>query len=208
MELIEKLKWRYATKRMNGAKVPQQKVDNILEAIHLTASSVGMQPFDVLVIENPEIRAKIRPIANNQSQVDECSHLLVFAAWENITEERGEEYKQAFVKSRGEFPERSSVYLQKIIERGRENADVNFQWAARQSYIAMGTALVAAAVEGVDATPMEGFNAAALDEFLKLKEKGLKSVLLLTLGYRDEANDFLVKLPKVRREKAKMFQEM
>ena len=88
MSLINALKWRYATKKMTGRIVPQENVDQIVEAAHLAPTSSGLQPFKVIVVSNPELKAKIAPIANNQSQIIDGSHLLIFVAWDNYTEER------------------------------------------------------------------------------------------------------------------------
>src|SRR5450830_1631496 len=178
-DLIQKLQWRYATKKFNPSKVvPQEKLDNILEATRLTATSSGLQPYEVLVVTNKEIREKIKPIAWNQGQITDSSHLLVFAAWDNYTAER------------------INMLLSTYPAR---DAEVNFQHAARQAYIALGTALIAAAEEQVDSTPMEGFDPAALDEILGLRAKGLRSVVILPLGYREAEGDWLVNLKKVRR---------
>ncbi|GAB2806332.1 NAD(P)H-dependent oxidoreductase [Ferruginibacter profundus] len=201
MELLENLNWRYAVKRMTGEKVPQQKVDAILEAARLSASSGGLQPYKIIVVEDEAIKKQLQPAAYNQPQITEASHLLVFAAYEKITAQDIDDFitLQATVKnipaeSLAPFKERlTGTYLP------RTDAD-NFNWAARQSYIALGTALIAAANEAVDATPMEGFDPAAFDDILGLKALGLKSVALLALGYRDEANDFLAKAPKVRKD--------
>lgn len=206
MDLIQTLEWRYASKRMNGKTVPDEKANNILEAIRLAPSSMGLQPYTVLVIEDEELKKQIQPIAFNQPQVVESSHLLVFAAWDTISPQQIEAYIKQTASVRN-MPEESlndfkNTLLTMVENRTQEQ---NFEWAARQAYIAFGTALVAAAAERVDATPMEGFNNAALDELLKLKEKGLRSVTLLPLGYRDAENDWLVNLPKVRREKEKLF---
>ena len=206
MELLQYLNWRYATKRMNRKKVPAQKVENILEATRLSASSLGLQPYTVFVIEDENVRKKINESICKQPQIIECSHLLVFAAWTNIREKHFDDYLNDIVAQRGvtleSLAQFKGSYTNLIATRSDE---VNFDWAARQAYIALGYALVAAAVEGVDSTPMEGFNAPALDEFLHLKEKGLKSVSLLPLGYRDETTDYLVKAKKVRRAKDKLF---
>lgn len=205
-ELIEKLNWRYATKRMNGTAVPKEKLDTILEAIKLAPSSVGLQPYNVLVIEDKETKDKIYKIANNQPQILESSALLVFAAWEKITAADISEYMNLIATTRGITVE-SLAGFQNSIQGGilSRSEDVNFQWAARQAYIALGHALVAAATENVDATPMEGFNAEQLDELLGLKEKGLRSVVIVTLGYRDEEKDPLVRAKKVRRPHDELF---
>lgn len=203
MSLIDTLQWRYATKKMDPTKsVPPEKVDNILEAIRLTASSSGLQPYEILVITNKDIREKIKPIANNQSQITDCSHLLVFAAWDDYTSDRINAAFDLTNKIRNVVLADREVYRQKLIDgyppRGPET---NFIHTAKQAYIGLGTALIAAAEEGVDCTPMEGFNPTALDEILNLKEQSLRSVLLLPLGYRKADEDWLIKLKKVRRTK-------
>jgi nitroreductase / dihydropteridine reductase len=209
MSLIEALNWRYATKRMNGQPIDSKKLDNILEATRLSASGVGLQPYNILVVENKELRKKIQAVAFNQPQIVEGSHLLIFAAWDDITAERFEDFALDHATQRGltktEAAEALSRYKGIFVGRDKE---INFQWAARQSYIAFGTAIAAAALEKVDATPMEGFNADELDALLGLKERGLRSLSILTLGHRDEANDWLVKQAKVRRPKEKLFVEL
>lgn len=206
MELIQQLKWRYATKRMTGAKVEQAKIDTILEAIKLSASSYGLQPYNVIVIENEAVRKQIQPAAYNQPQIAECSHLLVFAAWDGVTQENIDEYINLIATTRGMAVEQldgmKGMLVGAILSRSKED---QYNWAARQAYIALGTGLIAAASEGVDATPMEGFNPAGVDEILGLKEKGLRSVALLALGHRDEANDYLAKAIKVRRPDSEFF---
>lgn len=209
MSLIEALQWRYATKRMNGKKVDQAKLDNILEATRLSASSIGLQPYTILVVENPELRKKIQAVAYNQPQIVEGSHLLIFAAWDDITPERYEDFERDFAAQRGLTLEAAKTALENYrnIFVGRDK-DVNYHWAARQAYIAFGTAIAAAALEKVDATPMEGFVGPDVDALLGLDKKGLRSVTILTLGYRDEENDWLAKQPKVRRPKEKLFVEL
>jgi nitroreductase / dihydropteridine reductase len=206
MELLNSLKWRYASKRMNGQKVPSDKLNTILEAIRLAPSSMGLQPYTVLVIEDEELKKKIKPIAMNQPQIEESSHLLVFAAWNDIKPEQIEEYIKHTAEVRNVPVEQLADFKKTLLSITEKNTqEQNFNWAARQAYIAFGTGLIAAATEKVDATPMEGFDSDALDELLHLKEKGLRSVTLMPLGYRDIANDWLATLPKVRREKNKLF---
>lgn len=202
MELIKALNWRYATKKMNGEDVAQEKIDQILEAAHLAPTSSGLQPFEVIVIRDKALREKIQPIAFNQSQITDSSHLLVFAAWNTYTSERVDAVFDLTVAERGLPAGAMDDYRNRIktVFAGRTD-EQNFEHAARQSYIAFGMAIAAAAELKVDATPMEGFDAPALDVLLGLAEKGLRSVTLLPLGYRDEANDWLVKLKKVRKPK-------
>jgi len=209
MSLIEDLQWRYATKKMNGQVVPQEKVDYILEAARLAPTSSGLQPFEILVITNKELLEKVLPLAHGQRQIVEASHVLVFAAWDNYTEER---INEAFTRNNEERGLPSSatddyrnmllkIYLAKPAEE-------NFTHAAKQVYIGFTAAIIAAAEQKVDATPMEGFNPAALDELLNLKEKGLRSVLLLPIGYREAEKDWLVNMKKIRVSKDRFITEL
>ncbi|MDB5203324.1 MAG: nitroreductase [Ferruginibacter sp.] len=206
MKLIESLEWRYASKRMNGNVVPQDKIDNILKAIQLSPSSMGLQPYTVLLITDPEVKKKIQAVAYNQPQIVEGSHLLVFAAWADISPEQVDAFIQNTATIRKMPVENLNDYKNILLGMITKNStEQNYQWAARQAYIAFGTAIAAAAEARVDATPMEGFDPAAVEEILGLKEKGLRAVTLLPLGYRDEANDWLAKLPKVRRAQEELF---
>jgi nitroreductase len=205
MNVIQNLKWRYATKAMNGQVVPQEKVDYILEAIQLTASSSGLQPYEVLVITDPEVKQKLRAVAWDQSQVTDASHVLVFAAWDQYTEERINKVFERSNKQRGLPNSTTDAYRTRLIGMmGAKSAEENFHHAAKQAYIALGSALVAAAEQKVDSTPMEGFDNAAVDEILGLAEKGLRSVIVLPLGYRDETKDWLVNMKKVRTPKEEL----
>ncbi len=200
--LHERLNWRYATKKMDPArKVPEEKVAAILEAVQLAPTSSGLQPFEVFVVTNPEVRAKLRAAAYDQAQVTEGSHLLVFAAWDTYTEARIDAVVADIVAQRGAAAEAAvkGYYDQLKGSYVPRSAEENYQHAARQAYIAFGLALTAAAFEEVDATPMEGFDPAQVDEILGLKEKGLRSVTLLPLGYRAAEGDWLVGQKKVRR---------
>jgi nitroreductase len=203
MSLIEKLQWRYATKKMDPSRsIPQEKLDQILEATRLTASSSGLQPYDLIVVTNKAIREKIKSIAWDQSQIVDCSHLLVFAAWDNYTADRINTMYDLANEIRNIKSEAAETYRQKLLGTyPLRDSEVNFTHAAKQAYIGLGTALIAAAYEEVDCTPMEGFDPKALDEILNLKEKGLRSVVMLPLGYRQANEDWLVNLKKVRRPK-------
>lgn len=210
MNLLDTLQWRYATKKMDPSRaVPQDKLDRIIEATRLAPTSSGLQPFEVIVVTNPEVRAKIREIAWNQAQVTEGSHLLVFAAWDDYTAERINHMFDYTNEVRGFRNEGWENYRQMLLNTyPQRGAEVNFQHAARQAYIGFGVATLAAATEGVDATPMEGFDPAKLDEILGLRARGLRSVTLLPLGYRQEEGDWLVKLAKVRRPLAQFVSEV
>jgi nitroreductase/dihydropteridine reductase len=209
-DLIQKLQWRYATKKMNASKVvPQEKLDRILEAVRLTATSSGLQPYEVIVVTNKEVREKIKLIAWNQEQITDGSHLLVFAAWDNYTTERINTMFDLVNAERGMKNEGWENYRQMLLGTyPQRDAEVNYQHAARQAYVALGTALIAAAEEQVDSTPMEGFDPKALDEILGLQARGLRSVAILPLGYRADEGDWLANLKKVRRAREDFVSEV
>ncbi|CAH0335359.1 Major NAD(P)H-flavin oxidoreductase [Flavobacterium sp. CECT 9288] len=203
MELIDILKWRYAAKAMNGEKVSQEKIDAILEAAILAPTSSGLQPFEIMVVTNQEIKEKIRVIGWNQSVITDCSHLLVFAAWDTYTTERINTMFDLTNEIRGFKNEGFENYRQMLLNSyPQKDPEINFQHAARQAYIAFAMAIAAAAFEGVDTTPIEGFDPDALDEILGLREKGLRSCVILPVGYRDAKNDWLADLVKVRKSKS------
>jgi nitroreductase len=194
---------------MNGQKVPEEKVETILEATRLSASSMGLQPYKVFVIKSEELRKKLSPAAFNQPQIVEASHLLVFAAFKDISEQDVNEYIQHITDVRAVSSESLEGFKKSLMNIvHNRNKEQKHQWAARQAYIAFGTAITAAAVEEVDATPMEGFDPAKVDEILHLEEQGLTSVTILALGYRDVENDMLASAKKVRKEKRELFEEL
>lgn len=209
MDLLQKLNWRYATKAMNGQTVPQEKLDNIIEAISLAPTSSGLQPFEVLVISNKEMKEKVKSLAYNQPVVTGCSHLLVFAAWDTYTEDRINKQFDLTNEVRGFKNEGWENYRQMLLKNyPARDTEKNFNHAAKQAYIAFSMAITAAAFEGVDSTPMEGFDAKALDELLGLNEKGLRSCVLLPLGFRDTEKDWLVSLKKVRKSREDLITEI
>ena len=199
MSLLDALNWRYATKKLSGAAVPQEKVDQILEAARLAPTSSGVQPFRVIVVTNPELLQKISPVAFGQPQITTTSHLLIFAAWDGYTEERIRASFSLSNRERGLPDEGPSDYEVQLTSKLTSiTAEEGYNHAARQAYIGFGMAIAEAALLKVDATPMEGFNPAELDKLLGLKERGLRSVTLLPLGFRAEEGDWLVNLKKVR----------
>ncbi|UZR96671.1 nitroreductase family protein [Chondrinema litorale] len=209
MSLLENLQWRYATKKMNGKKVPQEKVDYIVEAARLAPSSSGLQPFKVFVITNEEMLAKIKEIAWNQSQVVDCSHLLVFAAWDGYSDERISSVFNFMMDERGLPHSQMDDYKKNILSLYEP---LGQEWqanhSAKQSYIAFAMAIAAAAEVKVDTTPMEGFVNKELDKLLDLEKQGLRSTVILPLGYRDEENDWLISMKKVRTPKESFITEV
>lgn len=199
MELLKSLHWRHATKKMTGAVVADSKIDQIIEAARMAPTSSGLQPFEMILVKNKAFKERIFQEAAQQSQILDCSHLLVFAAWDLYTEARLDAVFDNMEVIRQLPKGTMDDYKNSVLMNFQPwNAERQFQHAARQAYIAFGMAIAAAAELKVDATPMEGFDNAALDALLGLDQKGLKSVTLLPLGYRDEENDWLAPLRKVR----------
>lgn len=199
MELNKVLEWRYATKRMNGAKVPQEKVDSILKSVQLAPTSLGLQAFHLFSIENPALRQTIFEKSCQQPQVVEGSHLLVFAARTEVADQDIDAYMELVSKTRGVPVDKLAAFREMVASVQGMDSERLLNWTSRQVYIALGVALVAAAELNVDSTPIEGFSPEVMDEILGLKEKGLHSVVVLALGYRDEANDHLALAAKVRK---------
>ena len=200
MELLDKLNWRYAAKAMNGEKVSEEKIAKIIEAARLAPTSSGLQPFEIIIIKNKAIKEAIKPVAWNQSVITDCSHLLVFAAWDTYTEERINKMFDLTNEVRGFKNEGWEAYRQMLLgSYPQKNAEENFNHAAKQAYISFSAAIIAAAYEGVDTTPLEGFDPAEVDKILGLREKGLRSAVMLPIGYKDADKDWLVNLTKVRK---------
>jgi len=200
MELLESLQWRYATKKMNGNKIPQDKLDRILEATRLAPSSYGLTPYQVIVVEDQELKEQLVGACYNQTQLRDSSTVLIFAVWDTIDEKSVENYINDISDQRNipviELDGLKGMMLGTISNMSEEQKTI---WAQKQTYIGLGFTLVASAVEGIDSTPMEGFVPSQVDEILGLKELGLKSTIVLPLGYRDET-DVLSSLKKVRRD--------
>ena len=199
MNLIEALKWRYATKRMTGEKIGETELETSLEAIRLTPSAYGLQPYKVIVTENKELLHEIYEKSCPQIVVQQCSHLLIFKAKKRLTEDYMEGFLAEVKRSRNTTDEYIASYRSKI-HNVIQNPVVNtFNWAVHQTYIALGYATFAAAQMGIDATPIEGFDAAALNRLLSLNTEDEEAVVMLTLGYRNEKEDRLALQPKVRK---------
>lgn len=206
MELLKSLEWRYATKKMNGDKIPQDKLERILEATRLAPSSYGLTPYNVIVVEDQKLKEELQGACYGQTQLVDSSAVLVFATWDEVTEHSVGNYINEIAKQR-EIPVESLNGLQDMMNGSLTNMthEQKISWAQRQAYIGLGFALTAAAVEEVDSTPMEGFVPESVDTVLGLQELGLKSVLVLPLGYRDTENDSLSTLKKVRWDNDKFF---
>lgn len=205
MSLIQDLHWRYATKNMSGETVSEEKLSAILSAINLSASSFGLQPYTVTVVSNAEIKAKLMAAAHGQKQVGSSSHVLVFSVPLHITEAGVERFINNVATTRGLPPHVLDGYKNTILGLTSSlSAEQQQTWAAKQAYIALGFALAATAEQKVDACPMEGFNAVQFDEILGLTEMGLKSVVIMPIGYRAD-DDHSANYIKVRKPKEVLF---
>lgn len=199
MKLLDALNWRYATKQMTGERLDQSDVDLILEAARLAPTSAGLQPFHIISISNQELKEKISPVALNQPQIIQSSHLLVFTAWDSISDLQVDQRYDAMNALRNLPSEKTAETVAGLKQLfASMTQEQQYHHAAKQAHIGFGMAIAAAAELGIDATPMEGFDKDGLDELLNLKEKGLKSVVLLALGRRNSENDWLLNLKKFR----------
>ncbi|MEE4251914.1 MAG: nitroreductase family protein [Alcanivoracaceae bacterium] len=200
MNYIDAFNWRYAAKHMKAEAVEQVRVDRICEAARLTPSSFGLQPYVLLQLHDSQQRRQLFEGPAPQPQVVECSHLLVLATRTTIDHALVDRFIRLTAKTRGLSVGDLHGYSQAIKGTldGFDSEQEKQDWARCQAYIAMGFVMAAAALEQVDASPMEGFDPVALDEMLGLNNEGLRSVALIALGYRDEARDYLAASAKVR----------
>ncbi len=200
MSLIENLQWRHAVKAYDPAKkVAEEDVQKILEAARLAPTSSGLQPFRIIVVESQELKEKMVTGALNPEVMKECSHVLVFAAWDHYSDEKIDRVYDRHTDERNLPRGRFGSYTDKLKELfNGQTPEQHFAHAARQTYIALGLAMAQAAELKIDSTPAEGFSNEVVDEILELKELGLKSVTLLYLGYRDVERDYLSHMKKVR----------
>ena len=200
MSLLDHLNWRHAVKAFDPTKkVSQENIDKIIEAARLAPTSSGLQPFRLLVIESQEIKDKLVEGAFNPDCMRECSHVLVFAGWDDYSEQKIDEMYDMTTDQRDLPQGRFSSYTDKIKEiYNNQSTDKNFEHIARQAYIAMGFALAQAAELRVDTCPAEGFSTDLVDEVLELDKQGLKSIVLMYVGVADPERDWMAPMAKVR----------
>jgi len=203
---IENLNWRYATKQFDPTKkISQEELDFLLEAIQLSASSYGLQPYEIIVVENAQIQEKLKAAAWNQSQLTDASHVLVFANMKSVDENYVDAYMDTIAKTRKLKVEDLSGFKDIIKNTILQLSDEDqVQWTAKQAYIALGNLLSAAANFKIDVCPMEGFSAEEFDEILGLKERNLTAAAIATVGFRS-AEDQTQFAAKVRKSKEDLF---
>jgi len=198
--LLQQLNWRYATKKFDSTKPISASDWAVLEeALILSASSYGLQPWKFIIVTDPALKTKLRAASWNQAQVEECSHLVVFTAKQDITEADLDHFIARTAEVRGSTIESLAGYkgfMMGDLVNGPRHAIIK-EWAARQTYIAMGNLLTSAALLGIDACPFEGIEPAKYDEILGLNGSGYATVAACPLGYRS-AEDKYASAPKVR----------
>jgi nitroreductase/dihydropteridine reductase len=206
MSLIEKLNWRYATKKFDHTKkLSPAQLDELLQAVHLSPSSAGLQSYKVIVVEDPATRQKLREAANGQPQLTDASQMIIFASETNLDADYVKHYIDHVAKTRSIGRENLEGFEQMINSNVSSlTAEQKITWSNKQAYIALGVLLTAAAELGIDACPMEGFNASKFDEILGLNEKGLSTAVIVAIGFRSE-DDGYSKLAKVRKPEQEMF---
>lgn len=200
MPLIEDLNWRHAVKAFNPEKkVSNEKIEKIVEAARLAPTSSGLQPFKLIIVENQEVKNRLVAGSLNPDSMRECSHVLIFAAWDTYTSERIDTMYNLTTDERGLPRGRFKSYTDMLKTiYSNQSADLNFAHAARQTYIALGLALAQAAELKVDTCPAEGFDNKVVDDVLELKKLGLKSVSLIYVGISDSKRDWIAPMKKVR----------
>jgi nitroreductase/dihydropteridine reductase len=206
MSLIEKLNWRYATKKFDHTKkLSSEQLDELLKAVQLSPSSAGLQPYKVIIVKDAAIREQLREAAHGQSQITDASQVVVFATETDLDEKYVKHFIDYVAEKRQVGRENLEGYEQMIMGNvNRLTEDQRISWSNKQAYIALGVLLTAAAEMGIDACPMEGFSAAKFDDILGLKEKGLTTTVIATIGFRSE-DDAFSKLVKVRRPEEELF---
>ena len=203
---IENQNWRYATKKFDAAKkISKEDLEKIKEAIRLSASSYGLQPYQVFIIENPEMRAQLQPVSWGQSQIVEASHLFVFANIVDVKENHIDDYMTNMAITRGlkmeDLKPYSDFMKSKIIPLP---VDAKSNWTSKQTYLALANLLNIAAELKIDVTPIEGFEPEKYNEILGLNELGLNASLVATIGYRHQ-EDATQNYPKVRKSNEDLF---
>lgn len=205
-DYIESLKWRYATKKYDaGKKISTEDLETLKEAVRLSVSSMGLQPYRVMVVEDDNIREKLKAAAYNQSGITEASHLFVFASEKNV----GTTHIDAYIDNISNVREVEKETLRPfegMIQGYLKDKTEEFKntWAAKQAYIALSTLINTAAVMHIDATPMEGFDAQQFDKILELDKLGLTTTVIATVGYRHNEDSFQ-HLKKVRKPEEELF---
>ncbi len=207
MNIVEALHWRYAVDQFSTKKIPTQTLKNLLDATRLSASSYGLQPYHIMVIESPELKAQLLPYSYGQDKIYHCSHLVVFAAHRNIGDNTVDRYINKYAEVTAQSRQTFTKYSEHIKSALRDQtAEQKQQWAHQQAYIALGNFLTCAAMMQIDSCPMTGFDNQGYDQVLSLNELGLTTTVICPVGYR-HPNDKQAQRPKVRFDYHEMISE-
>ncbi|MDP9958463.1 NAD(P)H-dependent oxidoreductase [Chryseobacterium lathyri] len=205
MNYLEALSRRYSVKKFNHAIIPQDTLHNILESGKLSASSLGLQPYKVLVVESQEMKQKLIPAFYNPSQISTCSHLIIIISKRTIEESYIHGYFNHISEVRETPVEKLDLFRKSINQHiTQKTQDEIFNWAEKQSYIVLANLMYAAAIENIDSCPMEGFRQELIEEILNINPETEKVTVTLALGYRSEEDHFQ-HMKKVRKPNEKLF---
>jgi nitroreductase len=205
MNYLEALSRRYSVKKFNKEIIPQEKLFNILESGKLSASSLGLQPYKILVVESEEMKQKLIPAFYNPSQISTCSHLIVIISKKTLDESYVNGYFRHISEVRETPLEKLELFRNSINQHiSQKTQDEIFNWAEKQSYIVLANLMYAAAIENVDSCPMEGFRQELIEEILDVNPETEKVTVTLALGYRSE-EDYFQHMKKVRKPNEKLF---
>ncbi len=201
MNIIEKLQWRYATKKFDSnLYIPVEKLSTIKEAFNLTATSFGLQPIKLVIVKDKVLQARLVEHSMNQEQVEQASHVLVFCIETNINEDYIKTYFKRVKTIRNTPDEILKPFKDYLLDDFKDKPVKNIEnWAINQAYLAMGNLLTVCAIEDIDSCPMEGFNPEKYNELLQLEKRGLSSVLVMPIGYRAK-DDMFADFKKVRKD--------
>jgi len=199
-DVLERLKWRYATKKFDASKrLSEEKLSILKESFNLTATSYGLQPLKMIILSNPDLKKLLVPITMDQDQVENASHVLVICTETKIDSDYIKDHFNLVVKIRSTPREILSSFEEYLVSSfsDKQSDELNI-WSTNQAYLALGNLLTVCAIEKIDACPIEGFDPDKYDELLQLNEKGLQSVIVLAVGYRAE-DDVFSGFDKVRK---------
>ncbi|MEN4759423.1 NAD(P)H-dependent oxidoreductase [Chryseobacterium sp. C39-AII1] len=205
MNYLEALGRRYSVKKFNNEIIPQETLHNILESGKLSASSLGLQPYKILVAESEEIKQKLVPAFYNPSQISTCSHLIIIVSKKTVDESYINGYFRHISDVRETPIENLELFKNSINQHiNQKTSDEIFNWAEKQSYIVLANLMYAAAIENIDTCPMEGFRQDVIEDVLNINPETEKVTVTLALGYRSEEDHFQ-HMKKVRKPNEKLF---
>lgn len=192
-KIIDAMKWRYATNKFDtNKKLSKEQLDELLDAIILSPSSFGLQPWKFIVVTNKEIREKLKEAGYGQPKIAESSHLIVFAVPKILDDALVANYIKSVSEARNVPVENLKVYTDMITgSLSHKTMEQRVEWATRQAYIALGVLVTSGAISGIDVAPMEGFDSKKFDEILGLDKMGLESKVAVAVGFRDDTDPSL-----------------